>query len=200
MSRPSALPSSVLSWGLFMLCSTLAFPVLAAGAVDKDNVFSLYGGRLTDSNWYESLSGQADFIDSRLLAAALSRTFKRAGDLAWSLEWEGNVAKHSGIQDHWEFNALLSGRWHRFPWSRTVNTSVAFGAGPSYASEMPAAEVANHGDSEKLLIFWQLELTLGPPAADWAALIRLHHRSTGFGLMGDTGGANALTAGLRIYF
>lgn len=167
---------------------------------DKDYAFSLYGGRLTDSNWYESLTGKADFVDSRLLVGALGWTFRRAEDRAWSLELEGNIAKHYGLQDHWEFNALVSGRWHRFPWSEKVATSVAFGVGPSYASEMPVAEVIDHGSSDKLLVYWQLELTLGPPKRDWAALLRLHHRSTAYGLMSETGGANALTAGLRFYF
>ena len=187
-----------------LLCS-IALASTAADAAEqavqaKDFAVSLYAGRLTNSDWRDSISGQADYVDSRLVVGALGWTFKRAEDRSWSLELEGNVAKHFGDQDHWEFNALVSGRWHRFPWSDTVATSVAFGFGPSYATEVPKVEVANDGDSARLLLFWHLELTLGPPKGDWEAMLRLHHRSTGYGVFGDDGGGNAVTAGVRYHF
>ena len=188
--------------GAFLLCGFALLPAVAgaAGQSDKDHSFSLYAGSLTDSDWRDTISTQAGLLDSQLVVAALGWTFRRAPDRSWSLELEGNVAKHTGDQDHWEFNALMTGRWHRFPWSETVATSLAFGLGPSYASEIPRVEVAMDGSSEQLLLYWQLELTLGPPASDWNVLFRLHHRSTGFGLFGDDGGSNAVTAGLRYSF
>lgn len=199
--KPIFSPKRAALAGITLIAASLLSGFAEAAAdTDKDYAFSLYGGSLTDSNWRQSITGQADFVDSDLVVGALGWTFKRAESRAWSLELEGNVAKHFGLQDHWEFNALLTGRWHRFPWSDSVATSLAFGAGPSYATEIPPVEVANDGASEKLLLYWHLELTLGPPASDWAALFRLHHRSTGYGLFGDTGGGNALTAGLRYYF
>lgn len=173
---------------------------------DKDYAFSLYAGRLSDDNAGHTLLGRADFVDSNLVAAALGRTFKRAENRAWSLELEGNVAKHSGLDDYWEFNALVTGRWHRFPWSDKVATSVAFGVGPSYATGTSPGDVeAGEGSHKRLLAASMLELTLGPPRGDWAALLRIHHRSTAWGTFGDyaygdKGESNALTAGIRIYF
>lgn len=185
-----------------LLGASLLLPAVAWGdqARDKDYAFSLYGGSLTDGDWRQSIRGNTDFVDSDLLVGALGWTFRRGESRAWSLELEGNVAKHFGLQDHWEFNALANARWHRFPWSEHLATSVAFGAGPSYAMEVPKVEVANDGASEKLLLYWQFELTLGPPKGDWAAMFRLHHRSAGYGVFGETGGGNALTAGVRYYF
>jgi hypothetical protein len=43
-------------------------------------------------------------------------------------------------------------------------------------------------------------MTFAPPGSRWAASIRLHHRSKGFGLMADDGGMNALAAGIRFEF
>ncbi len=49
------------------------------------------------------------------------------------------------IQDHWEFNLPIVARWEAFPWDDVIDTSLAFGIGPSYASEIPKVEVANGG-------------------------------------------------------
>ena len=183
--------------GVALCCSSV---MAHAATGEKDLALAVYAGSLTDNNWRQSLSGQADFVDAHLLAVALGRTLWRSEGRALSLEAEANLARHWGMQDHWEVNAMVTARWHRFPWSDALATSVAFGAGPSYASKVPAAEVANDGSSEKGLLYWHLELTLGPPKADWTALFRLHHRSTGYGAFGEAGGGNALTAGVRWFF
>ncbi|HRH82018.1 MAG TPA: hypothetical protein PLW81_13315 [Thiobacillaceae bacterium] len=197
-NNPRAWTGLVLATGMALL------PPLCAGGeattkVGGDYAFSLYAGRLTDGDWEDTL-GSSGMIDAYLLDAALSRTFWRAPDNAYSFELEGNVAKHFGDQDHWELNLAVTGRWNRFPWNDRVATSIAFGVGPSFASEVPKEEIRLNGSSESTLVYWHLELTLGPPKENWAALLRLHHRSTGFGLMGDDGGSNAVTVGLRYYF
>jgi hypothetical protein len=61
-------------------------------------------------------------------------------------------------------------------------------------------EVANKGDSQRLLVYWMAEIEVGPPDKDWSALIRLHHRSGAFGLIADEGGSNALVFGLKQRF
>lgn len=187
-------------WHLLGAFACLLPATIAEAAPPGDSSLSLYAGSLTNDNWRQSLSGQADFVDAHLLAVALGRTLWRSEGRALSLEAEGNVARHWGMQEHWEVNAMLTARWHRFPWDKRMATSIAFGAGPSYATKVPAAEVANDGSSEKGLLYWHLELTLGPPKADWSALFRLHHRSTGYGAFGEAGGGNALTAGVRWFF
>jgi hypothetical protein len=117
-----------------------------------------------------------------------------------SVEAEGQVGYNFGDQSHWEFNLAAGPRWHEFPWNETIATSVAFGLGLSLASETPEVEVELEGDSQKLLIYWSAELTLGPPRSAWALLLRLHHRSAGFGLLADDGGMNAVALGVRYAF
>ena len=52
----------------------------------------------------------------------------------------------------------------------------------------------------ELLIYWGVELAVGPPRGHWAVSLRLHHRSGGFGFIADDGGMNALALGVRFGF
>jgi hypothetical protein len=195
------LTGGLLLTGLFFL---LAIPM--DGRADdpvvarKDNALLIYAGKLSHDHWYESFGPGTDFMDSDIAVVALSHTFHRAADLRDSYEIEAQIAQHSGLQDHNEFNLLAAYRWHRLPWSSRLDSSVAFGLGISYASELPSVEVLLKGESDRLMAYWHLELTLGPPKSDWQAMLRLHHRSTAFGLFGEKGGANALTLGVRYAF
>lgn len=117
------------------------------------------------------------------------------------IEIEGQIVKHFDVQDHWEFNILAAGRWKYFPWNRYLNTSVAFGLGPSYASDEPEIEIKNDGDTARFMIYWMMELALALPDYPQVAFItRIHHRSNAFGLMTDEGGSNALAFGLKFHF
>jgi hypothetical protein len=143
----------------------------------------------------------ADYADAYLFAAALSRPYASFLDDRFRLEAEGQLVYNFGDQDHWELNSVpVIARWRRFPWSEHVATSVAFGLGLSYATEVPEVEVALEGESHRWLIYWVLELTAGPPHSAWEVSLRLHHRSVAWGLMGDNGGANAMGLGLRYRF
>lgn len=166
----------------------------------KDYAVTVYGGRLTDGLWLETLTMNADFIESDLLVAAVSHTLARSSDHSRSYEVEAQVGKHFGLQDNWEYNLLGVVRWHKLPWSGKLASSFAVGLGVSYAPEIPPAEVQLYGVSEKLLAHWHLELTLGPPKSNWQASFRLHHRSAAYGLFGDNGGYNALALGVRYQF
>jgi hypothetical protein len=174
----------------------------AAGEADigknKDYAVTVYYGQLTDNDWQDALlPGAGNLVDSHLAVAALSKTIRRAESLPMTFELEGQVARHFGKQDNWELNLLTAGRWHRFPWHDLVRTTAAFGLGPSYATSTPKYEVEMNGTSKRLLAYWYLEVTAGPPDADWSVSFRLHHRSTAFGLFGKDGGYNALAVGLR---
>jgi hypothetical protein len=143
----------------------------------------------------------ADYVESYLLVAALSRPYARFLDDAFQLEAEGQLAYHFGDQDHFEINAVpVMARWRRFPWSEHVDTSVAFGLGLSYSTDLPEVEVALEGESHRTLIYWTLEFTAGPPTAAWAVSLRLHHRSVAWGLLGEDGGMNAIGIGVRYRF
>jgi len=197
--QPGALPGSPLL-GLGIALAMLSDAVLAA---DPDLAATAYVARLATVNaWHDIPTdpGATEFADAYVAIAAVSQTMRRyrGGDL--SSFREAQVGFNFGHQSHWEFNVAAGPRWHRFPWNDFIATTAAFGLGLSYASEVPEVEVALEKTSERLLIYWMMELTLGPPAARWQISLRLHHRSTGFGLFADEGGMNALGAGLRIEF
>jgi hypothetical protein len=186
--------------GAVVLCLT---PCAAASAESGDHAAAFYVGRISSVNaWHDLITapGQAEFADAYVAVAALSHVVGRYHHEHLSVEAEGQVGYNFGDQSHWEFNIAAGPRWSAFPWNETIATSAAFGLGLSLASETPEVEVELEGDSQKLLIYWSAEITLGPPHGAWALLLRLHHRSPGFGLFADDGGMNALTVGVRHAF
>ena len=167
---------------------------------DRSNAISVFGGVLTDNRWYDALAPwHLDFRASRLVGLAASHRISRR-NRRWSLEIEGQVVRHFGDQDNWEFNLPIVGRWEAFPWDDVVDTSLAFGIGPSYASQRPKAEVQNRGNSHHLLVYWKMEAEAGLPGKAWSAIIVLHHRSGAFNTVADEGGSNAIVVGLRRRF
>ncbi len=136
-------------------------PPLLAQELDPHNAVTLFGGWLTDNEWEEVfIPGEAEFRDSWLFGLAASRRIYRLGE-GLSFEIEGQVVRHFGDQTHWEFNLPIIARWEAFPWDTVIDTSLAWGIGPSYASETPAAEVAREGESQRWLVYWLGELELG---------------------------------------
>ena len=131
---------------------------------------------------------------------ALAWTVKRFNDGAFTLEIEGQAAKYYGSQEHMEFNLALAGRWWKSYRNETADLSFAFGVGPSWAAEEPEVEAMINESTRQFLIYWFIETTLGPSDANWAVVFRLHHRSTGFGLVAEEGGSNTLAAGLKFIF
>jgi hypothetical protein len=176
----------------------------ASYAAEHDLTATFYVAQMSgEAGWEDVLINPAfsDYVDAYLVAGALSRSYARYRGGALQLEVEGQVAYNFGAQDHWEFNVVpLMARWNRLPWSSRFASSVAFGLGFSYASELPPVEVELEGESSQFLIYWVAELTAGPHDASWAASLRLHHRSVGYGLLGDEGGMNAVGLGLRYSF
>jgi len=167
----------------------------------KDLSLTVYGGRMTDGNYGKALSKNVEFVDAYILVVALAWTAGRYFDDALQLEVEVQIGKYFGEQDNFEFNLPVIGRWQRFPWNSAVATSFAFGLGLSYATEEPEVEKMTHdGITEQLLAYWVAEITLGPPESIWAVVLRLHHRSTAFGLFAETGGSNTFAAGLKFRF
>ncbi|MFC1763866.1 hypothetical protein ACFL6U_17550 [Planctomycetota bacterium] len=161
---------------------------------------NLYGGVMTTNDWDEiAFPSSVDFKDSYLAAATLARNIGWYKHLA-SFELEGQVVKHFNFQNHWEINALVTGRWEAFWWDKHLDTSLAFGLGPSYATEKPDVEIYNDGDTSQLLVYWMIELALALPqhAERTALILRIHHRSDAFGLVAEKGGSNALGLGMKI--
>jgi hypothetical protein len=175
--------------------ATVAEPALAA---------TFYVARMSgEDGWEDVLINPAfsEYVGAYLVAGALSRSYARYRGGALQLEAEGQIAYNFGVQDHWEFNAVpVMARWSRLPWSSRFASSAAFGLGFSYASKLPPVEVELEGESSQFLIYWVAELTAGPLDAPWAVSLRLHHRSVGYGLLGDEGGMNAVGIGVRYRF
>jgi hypothetical protein len=160
-----------------------------------------YAGRLTKEKWEKAFLADAEYADATLVVVAGTWTAARFFNDRLSWELEAQVGKYSGDQSHWEFNLpILALRWHRFPWDTYVSTSLAWGIGPSYATEVPPVELETNDSSSRWLVYWFGELTAGPPASRWEVLLRLHHRSDSFGVVAEDGGSNAVCAGLRYRF
>jgi hypothetical protein len=168
----------------------------------QDFAVTIYGGRMTDSDFGDTLIGQFDFVDAYVVVGALAWTFARYYENALSFEIEGQVGKWFGDQHNWEFNLPVAVRWSKFPWGNYVATSLAYGLGPSYASEEPEEEIKLNDSTKKFLVYWFGELTLGPPESNWAASLRIHHRSGAFGLVEEQGrgGSNTVAVGVKYRF
>ena len=163
---------------------------------------TLYGGPHAQENLGEVLSFQATFPDDTYIAVvALARELWRYQNLV-SLETEGQIGKHFGEMEHWEFNGLFTLRWHPFWWDEYVETSFAVGDGLSWATEVPEVEKEDDENGQRLLNYLLLELALGlPEHPQWDLVIRIHHRSGVFGLFGGVyGGANFLCGGIKYSF
>lgn len=187
-----------LDFTLFVLIGLLLAVPRTVTATDL--AMTVFAGRITGvSAWHDIITqpDDLDWQDAYFFAGALSYTWAHYFEDAMSLELEGQVVRHFGDQHLWELNLPVVARWQRFPWNDSIATSAAFGIGPSYTTKVPPMEVELEGESQRFLYHWFLELTLGPPDADWTTSFRLHHRSGGFGSIANEGGSNALTIGIR---
>ena len=113
-------------------------------------------------------------------------------------ETEAQLAKHHGMQDHWEGNLLLLARVRL----GSSPLSLAYGNGLSYATERPTVEDETPG--QRLLNYIVVETDLELPQAlrQLHLIFRTHHRSGVFGAYGckNLCGSNFLATGLKVSF
>jgi hypothetical protein len=185
------------------------FPVLIATAdcseedtpiPDYKWLLTIYGGISAQDTLGDVLSFQATFPDDVYIGVvALARELWRYKHLL-GIEAEGQVGKYFGDEHQWQFNGLLIGRWHKFPWDHYLNTSLAIGEGLSYNTEVSDVEERDDEDATKLLNYLLFELTLGLPSQPrWDFVVRIHHRSSIKGVIGAAG-SNFVCAGIKIKF
>jgi len=193
-------------WHVVLVAAITVFFIISSASDGRagDGLYALnvYTARMSTNHMgdFFNPNGDINFTDSYLVAATLA---KRIGswDEKASFELEGQIVKHFHLQTHWEFNALASARWEAFWWDNYLDTSVAFGIGPSYATDEPEIEIENDGKTARFLVYLMVELAVALPSYPHTALIvRIHHRSNAFGLVAEEGGSNALALGLKWTF
>jgi hypothetical protein len=148
---------------------------------------TLYGGPFTKQDFLEFFSEPVEFDHAGMVTVALSR---EVGVLWKHIRWETEigVTKWFGDQTHWEFTSAIVARWITFPWNDYVKTTIAVGDGPSFATKPPRLEKKNFDEAKRLQNYVFLELTFGLPRyPQWDFVIRIHHRSGVFGVLGGSG-------------
>lgn len=184
--------------------SFLLLPAQGAYGTETGSPWSVfaYGGKWTDTRFVHVIRGKTEFRGSYVWVTGVSRKIYDFHEYL-GMEGELNIAKNSGLQNHWEFNGAVILRWNAFPWDRYVNTSLAYGLGLSHALERPPIEEEPHRRAARTIVFMPAELTFAPPESresPWEVIVRIHHRSGAFGVVKDAGGSNFVTLGLRYRF
>ncbi len=173
----------------------------------------LYGGIFVNSDLLPiSLQGDIAYKKSFISAIGINK------ETGWNyksvrFEYEGILAKHSGMMKHGEINGALIGR---VPNLLGLPMSFGFGEGLSWASQNPLLENLNKGldlsrntisdydiESRRLLNFLIIEMDYGIPsiARNPRVFVRIHHRSGIWGVFCPPDppcGSNFLTYGVKI--
>ncbi|MBB5514245.1 hypothetical protein FHS89_000243 [Rubricella aquisinus] len=167
--------------------------LLLAMALPASANTTVFGGVMVENDFQDAFTpwelnpDEPGFI-------GIARSYPVASRWGLDFEVEGQVVRHFGRQEHWEVNVPLIGRYQ----FDGVVDSVAWGIGASYASEEPDFERDRNGNAQRALIYWVAELAFAGPENGPQPVLRLHHRSNGFGLVGPDGGSNAIAIGVRL--
>ena len=181
--------------------SLISFSAANAQNAQKDWALTLYFGRLTDSSLTQTVTFNSKFENAYLIDLGLLRRLYTFRDY-FNLEMEGQIAKHFGAQDQWEFDLIGYFRWLPFPWDEYLDTSFAAGAGLSYATSVPKIEAKNYDEGARFLggLMFEFAFSL-PHVPQWSLITGIHHRSGAGGVFsGVRGASNAWATGLRYSF
>lgn len=162
----------------------------------------LYQGFATSTDLGQTLVFDIKSEDSQFTGLVANRkmfSFWRY----FTFELEGQVLRHYGKQEHWEYNGLFMIRFHPFLLDPTIDIEFAVGEGLSYATQIPVIEQEQHPDaSSRFLNYLVFEIAFTPAQyRAWSLVTRIHHRSGAFRLFNGTrGGSNFLALGVRYHF
>lgn len=186
-------------WGALWCALGLAFVVVGSA---EARYVAAYGGQASRGDVAQTLIQESGSYDAYLGAVALGTELGEFWLPGFRWEAEGAVAKHGGLETHWEGTAALVLRWHNPPWYGVLPVGTAVGEGVSYTTRVPEVEIDRKGDrTRKLLNFLFFELTAALPAQGWSLFLRQHHRSGAFGTFGGVwGGSDYRCAGVRLDF
>ena len=181
---------------------SILFPCKPSQAAEKWFVSS-YAGQYSNTALNEIIRLNTDFEHSHVYVFSVGKELATYRDVL-GYELEAQAAWHSGMQHHEELNCAFTLRWLPFIWDRYVDTSFAFGNGLSYATSDPELEI-REGDEHKtsrVLYYILVELAFAlPRQPQWNLFVRIHHRSSVFGLIDNiTTGSNFVGLGLRYKF
>jgi hypothetical protein len=186
---------------LAVICS-IVLPCKPSHATEKWFT-SIYAGQYSDTALNEIVRLNTDFEHSHVYVLSLGKELGVYKEVI-GYEIEGQAAWHSGMQHHEELNCAFTLRWLPFFWDKYIDTSFAFGNGLSYATSDPELEI-REGDEKKtnrLLYYILVEMAFSlPRQPQWDLFIRIHHRSSVFGLIDNiTTGSNFVGLGMRYKF
>lgn len=200
----SATASSERAEGMIWVRSAAVFGALllfAAGAAAEPRKSVLvFGGPVSLNDWGDLvLLNDVEYADATILGVAGGLTWP-LGHPRFEFSMEAQLARYFGSQESWEVN-LVPAMIHYVPRDGIGPLeSLGFGLGFSYATEPPAVELARGEETTQEKWYWTIEAAFesGNPDREW--ILRIHHRSTGFGSVGEGRSTNALVMGLRQYF
>ena len=180
---------------------------------------ALYGGVWTNSTLpsfpYNLVRGRLTFdnaqiasliVDRRLFDFDLDLPGTRWRLNGFSVEAEGTLNQHFGLQDHVEATAALKVRSGEIALGSAASLNVAWANGISYAFAAPKWEYGPtlvHGVDSRLFQYYMgFEAAVTPTSAkNLSAFFRLHHRSGIYGVISPRRtGSNYVGAGLRWTF
>lgn len=123
------------------------------------------------------------------------------------IEGEFGAGHRSGMPkagSSYEGWGALYFRYTRLPWSNRIRATIAISTGLNYSTRIPDAERSEKPSppNARLLHYFSPELTLAlPQHPQQQIVLRVHHRSAGYGLMWNTSaGSNAVVLGSRHLF
>lgn len=167
--------------------------------------FGVFAGTLTYNTWTDIVlePWTIETTDLGLAGIALAFPIGRPvpvdkGIFLFSVEMQ--LVRHFGYQDLWETS--LMGAFRYRPGAPVIGVLDGFGmgVGPSYTS-IESPHEGRNGAVRKSLFYWYLEVDhLIGPEEDASLFLRLHHRSSGYGILGTSGTSNALVIGYRHAF
>lgn len=175
-----------------------------------------YAGGTTKTQLGQIIRGKYDSAHETIYSAELAYTLNKDNvirrffqPIVGTVEFGNNLAyRIENGQDgnkHFEYDTYLMLRWVNFPWNKYVTTTLGAGEGLSYVSGIPRVEAEDNetsNDLRRLLNYLVFEATFALPShPEWQLVARIHHRSTAFGVFGNSNaGTNNVGIGLRYYF
>jgi hypothetical protein len=172
---------------------------------------SVFGGISVGESSFSELLIDYDNIDSDevgeggFVGAAISRQLVRFWDYFWLEAEAGAGFQFESGRDYYSPQAwgAIYVRYDGFPWNDVLRTSVGISTGLNLVADIPPSET-NYGtksipDEAVLQHYLSPEIAFSwPDKPEDELFIRIHHRSTGYGLFWDTStGSNIVSVGLR---